>query len=33
MNKCYQNGDYVILGGDWNQLLFYNVQLSDPKFV
>jgi endonuclease/exonuclease/phosphatase family metal-dependent hydrolase len=32
MNKCYQNGDYVILGGDWNQLLS-NAQLSDPKFV
>ncbi|CAM4065634.1 endonuclease [Bacillus luti] len=32
MNKHYQNGDYVIMGGDWNQLLS-DVQLSDPKFV
>ncbi|MGG0299314.1 endonuclease/exonuclease/phosphatase family protein [Bacillus albus] len=32
MNKHYKNGDYVIMGGDWNQLLS-DVQLSDPKFV
>ncbi|WP_237981299.1 endonuclease/exonuclease/phosphatase family protein [Bacillus thuringiensis] len=32
MNKHYKNGDYVIMGGDWNQLLS-SAQLSDPKFV
>ncbi|MGE7882887.1 endonuclease/exonuclease/phosphatase family protein [Bacillus sp. NPDC094077] len=32
MNKHYENGDYVIMGGDWNQLVS-NAQLSDPKFV
>ncbi|HDR7778833.1 TPA: endonuclease/exonuclease/phosphatase family protein [Bacillus tropicus] len=32
MNKHYKNGDYVIMGGDWNQLVS-DVQLSDPKFV
>ncbi|MGN4445778.1 endonuclease/exonuclease/phosphatase family protein [Bacillus cereus group sp. MYBK79-1] len=32
MNKYYEKGDYVIMGGDWNQLLS-DVQLSDPKFV
>ncbi|HFK1710348.1 endonuclease/exonuclease/phosphatase family metal-dependent hydrolase [Bacillus sp. RC55] len=32
MNKHYKNGDYVIMGGDWNQLIS-NAQLSDPKFV
>lgn len=32
MNKHYQNGDYIVLGGDWNQLLS-NEQLKDPKFM
>ncbi len=32
MNKHYKNGDYVIMGGDWNQLIS-DAQLSDPKFV
>ncbi|WP_203364024.1 endonuclease/exonuclease/phosphatase family protein [Bacillus sp. REN10] len=31
MNKHYKNGDYVVLGGDWNQLLS-DVQLKDPEF-
>ncbi|OEH93107.1 endonuclease [Bacillus solimangrovi] len=32
MNVHYNNGDYVVLGGDWNQLLS-DVQLKDPKFM
>ncbi|MFT4141197.1 MAG: endonuclease/exonuclease/phosphatase family protein [Bacillus sp. (in: firmicutes)] len=32
MNKCYQNGDYVIMGGDWNQLVS-KVQLNNQKFI
>ncbi|MEI5909589.1 endonuclease/exonuclease/phosphatase family protein [Bacillus spongiae] len=32
MNEHYNNGDYVVLGGDWNQLLS-DVQLTDPKFM
>jgi endonuclease/exonuclease/phosphatase family metal-dependent hydrolase len=32
MNEHYKNGDYVILGGDWNQLLS-DVQLNDPAFM
>lgn len=32
MNKHYKDGDYVILGGDWNQLVS-NVQLQDPNFL
>lgn len=32
MNEHYQNGDYIVLGGDWNQLLS-DVQLNDPKFM
>ncbi len=32
MNEHYKNGDYVVLGGDWNQLLS-DVQLKDPKFM
>lgn len=31
MNKHYKNGDYIVLGGDWNQLLS-DVRLKDPKF-
>ncbi|CAM4053817.1 endonuclease [Bacillus manliponensis] len=31
INKHYKNGDYIVLGGDWNQLLS-DVQLSDPEF-
>lgn len=31
MNEHYKKGDYVILGGDWNQLVS-DVQLKDPKF-
>lgn len=31
MNKLYKNGDYIVLGGDWNQLLS-DVQLQDPEF-
>ncbi|NBI30132.1 endonuclease/exonuclease/phosphatase family protein [Chengkuizengella marina] len=32
MKEHYKNGDYVVLGGDWNHLLF-EAQLEDPKFM
>ncbi|MEK4677613.1 MULTISPECIES: endonuclease/exonuclease/phosphatase family protein [Bacillus] len=32
MHTQYQKGDYVILGGDWNQLLS-DIQLKDPAFL
>lgn len=32
MNALYEAGHYVILGGDWNQLLS-DAQLSDPSFL
>ncbi|MEW9502896.1 endonuclease/exonuclease/phosphatase family protein [Jeotgalibacillus marinus] len=32
MNEHYKNGDYVVLGGDWNQLLS-DIQLEDPNFM
>ena len=31
MNALYNQGDYVVLGGDWNQLLGTS-QLNDPDF-
>ena len=31
MNKHFNSGDYIVLGGDWNQLLS-DVQLKDPRF-
>ncbi|MDP5272780.1 endonuclease/exonuclease/phosphatase family protein [Chengkuizengella axinellae] len=32
MNGHYKNGDYVVLGGDWNHLLS-DVQFEDPNFL
>lgn len=32
INEQYEAGNYVLLGGDWNQLIS-DVQLSDPDFM
>ncbi|EKS8367443.1 endonuclease/exonuclease/phosphatase family protein [Bacillus thuringiensis] len=32
MHTQYQKGDYVVVGGDWNQLLS-DIQLQDPTFL
>lgn len=32
MNEEYKNGNYIVLGGDWNQLLS-DKQMNDPEFL
>lgn len=32
ITEQYVNGNYIVLGGDWNQLIS-NKQMEDPKFI